>query len=70
MPKGPSYIWVEIVKNCHFLGQQEKMNKMVFFFLKKIQLYKFVLDFLGNVLKNFRNFDYMDWKIITFEVMR
>jgi len=39
--------WVEIVKNCHFLGQQEKMN---FFF--KIQLYKICTQPICKCVEN------------------
>jgi len=44
--------WAEIVKNYHFLGQWEKNEKKDFF--SKIQLYKSVLDYYGNVWKKFQ----------------
>jgi len=67
-PIGQMHILGKNCKKMPLFKAVRKTWKKSFFF--KTQLYKYVLDYYGNVWKKFKNFDHMDWKIITFEVKR
>jgi len=50
--------WVKIVKNCHILGQQEKMEKKVFSKFNRINLYSLCpTKNLQKTLTPFDNFE-------------